>query len=115
MFLPLNLAVAEFLFAVAGVDYRLATIAGYGVHVIGLFFVGRVWVFSASWVHPGRVVLAGVIHTASFFFILGLTILQVEYFEFPFFSARVIASVVVGVLWDFPMDSRFSFNTRLRE
>ncbi len=108
--LPLNLGVAITL-TWLGLDYLLATAAGYIVHISLGFLLQR----SITFNNPSLEVLAGMfraslVEMVGIIIVLITTYVAVELFGFDFLLSRFIAVIVVGV-WDYIAHSLFTFRT----
>jgi len=92
-----------------GMQYLLATICGYVVHIAGAFVLNHTWTFKHSNASRGKAVArTTLVHIGSFTIVMLVTPLCVEVFGTSFIVARLTASVYAGI-WDYLLDSHFTF------
>lgn len=109
--LPLNLAIAWALTRV-GVNYLLATAAGFGVHVTLEFFINRYWTFNHSDIKAmSGFARALCVRLSALGVVLLTTKIGVETMGLDFAYARGVA-VVVSAAWCYILDHIFTFRVR---
>jgi putative flippase GtrA len=109
--LPVNIGLA-WLLTESGMHYVTATVMGYAAHVLLAFLLNFVWTFDQPVIHATKSIMyLAVIHSASFLIVIAVTAICVELIMLSFITARIIAMVIAG-LWDYTLDSLFTFKPR---
>jgi putative flippase GtrA len=104
--LPFNLLLAWFLTA-HGVQYLVATSAGYVAHLVVAFFINRRWTFKKPEVRTMSGLLKVVcVEIVGVSLLLVGTYIGYELLKFPFIFAR-IASSFVAFFWNYCVESLF--------
>ena len=92
-----------------GMQYLLATVCGYVVHLTLVFVVNHTWTFRTGDVRQGAAVLRMcVVHIGSFVLVMTVTPLCVELLGMSYLFARLIAALCAWV-WDYLLDSHVTF------
>lgn len=108
LILPINLLVAWGLHYF-GMDYRLATLCGYLVHLVIYVLVGKKFVFTDSTATVGGAMArAFVVEIVSIVILLSSIHYLIEYLGWRFIYARPTAIVFTG-LWDYVGHSLVTF------
>jgi putative flippase GtrA len=110
--LPLNLAIAWALTEI-GVQYLLATIAGFIVHLTLEFFINRRWTFQRL----DLAALSGLtralcVQLSALVVVVMTTWVGVEMIEVDFVYSRGLAVVTAGV-WCYGLDCLFTFRVQM--
>ena len=109
--LPLNLAIAWALTKI-GIQYLVATTAGFVVHLTLEFFINRRWTFQRSDLKafPG-LARALCVQLGALIVVLITTKIGVETVHLDFVYARGLAVITSGI-WCYVLDHIFTFRVR---
>jgi putative flippase GtrA len=105
--LPCNIGLAWIL-TTHGLHYILATIAGFMLHVLLAFSLNRTFTFRSSVSARNGLAKSAIVAITGVFVAVAVTALCVEVVGLSFLASRILAMFVAG-LWDYVLDSQFTF------